>query len=57
MFQVIHQFQEDHRNDSLIDNIPTVDGKPELYLDWILKLENIAAVTKWNPKGSALVKA
>ena len=33
-------------NDSLFDDIPTFDGKPEFYFDWILKLETIAVVTK-----------
>ena len=28
---VIHQSQWDHANDSLIDDIPTFDGKPVLY--------------------------
>ena len=41
----------------MIDDIPTFDGKPELYFDWILKLENIAVVTKHNPKELALGKA
>ena len=44
-------------NDSLIDDIPTFEGKPELYYDWILKLENIAAVTKQNLKELTLGKA
>ena len=34
----------DHANDILIDDIQTFDGKKELYLDQILKLENIATV-------------
>ena len=34
----------------LLDDIPTTDGKPELYFDWILKLENIAVVGKQNSK-------
>ena len=44
--QVIHQSKKDHANDSLTDNIPTFHDKPDLYFDWILKLENIAPVTK-----------
>ena len=52
---VIHQSQR--ANDSLIDNITTFDRKPELHFDWILKLENIAAVTKQNAKELALGKA
>ena len=32
-------------NDSLIDDITKFDGKLELNYHWILKLENIAAVT------------
>ena len=56
-WQVIHQSQQDHVNDCLLNDIPTFDGKPELYLDWILKHENIAAVSKWNPKVAALEKA
>ena len=44
-------------HDSLIENIPTFDGKPELHFKWILKLENISTVTKQNPKELALVKA
>ena len=55
--QVIHQSQQDHTNVSLIGDIPTFDGKPELYFDWILKLENIAAVTKQNTKELALGKS
>ena len=39
VLQVIHQSHQDHANDSLIDDIPTFDGKPELYFNWILKLE------------------
>ena len=31
--QVIHQSQWEHTNDFLIDDIPTFDGKPELYFD------------------------
>ena len=46
VLQVIHQSQQDQTNNSLIDDIPTFDGKSELYFVWILKLENIAAVTK-----------
>ena len=38
------------KNHSLIDDIPTFDGKLDLYFDLILKLENKMAVTKWNPK-------
>ena len=38
-----------HADDSLIDYIPTFDGTPELYFDWIIKIENIAAVTAHNP--------
>ena len=44
--QVTHQSQRDHANDFLIDVMLAFDGKPELYFSWILKLENIAAVTK-----------
>ena len=40
----MHQCHQDHANDSLIDDIPTFDRNPELNL--ILKLENIASVTK-----------
>ena len=45
-----HQSQQHHTNDSLIDDIPTFDGKPELYCDWILKIQNIAAVSIQYPK-------
>ena len=55
--QVIHQSQRDHKNDSLIDNITTLDGQPELYFDWIMKLGNIASVTILNPKELALGEA
>ena len=44
--QVIQQSQRDHANDSLINDIPSFDGKPELYFYWILKFKNIAVVTK-----------
>ena len=44
-------------NNSIIKNIPTFDGEPELLFDWILKLENTAAVTKWYPIELALGKA
>ena len=50
LLQVIHQSQRDHADDSLINNIPIFDGKLELYFNWILKLENIATVTKGNSK-------
>ena len=40
----------DHANDSLNDNIPTFDGKPEIYFHWIQKLENVVVVTKQNPR-------
>ena len=33
--QVMHQSQQDHANISLINDIPTLDKKPELYFDWI----------------------
>ena len=33
--QVIHQYRWDHVNDSLIDDIPSFEGKPELYFGWI----------------------
>ena len=48
-----------HANKSLIDNIhiPTFVGKLELCFDWILKLENIAVMTKYNPKELAIGKA
>ena len=36
--------------------MPSFDCKPKLYFNSILKLENIASVTKWNPKELALVK-
>ena len=52
----IHQSQGDHANGSLIDNIPTYNDKLELYFDCILKLENVAVVTKQNPKELALGK-
>ena len=42
----IQQSQRDHTHNSLIGDKTTFDGKPELHFDWILKLENIAAVTK-----------
>ena len=38
VFQVIHQSQR-HSAKTLINDIPTFDGKPELYFEWILKLE------------------
>ena len=44
-------------NDSLIDDIPIFDRKPELHFDWILKVENIAVVTKCNPTELDLGKA
>ena len=44
--QAIQQSQKEHANDSLIDDNPTFDGKPTLYFDWILKLENIPLETK-----------
>ena len=40
----------DNANDSLINDIPTFDVTPNNYFYCILKLENIAAVTKRNPK-------
>ena len=40
----------------LMDDIPTFHGKPELYCDWILKLENKATVTKCNSKQLGLEK-
>ena len=40
------QSQRDQANDSLINDIPAFDGKPELYFYWILKFKNIAEVTK-----------
>ena len=42
----IQQLQRDHANDSLIDDIQTLNGKPGLYVDWNLKFENAMAVTK-----------
>ena len=44
-FHAVQQSQRDPANGSLIDNILAFDGKPELYFDWILKLENITAIT------------
>ena len=44
-------------NNFIIKNIPTFDGEPELLFDWILKLENMAAVTKWYPIELALGKS
>ena len=55
--QAVEQSKKDHANDSLIDDIPNFDGKPKLYFDWILKKENMAAVSKWDPKELALGKA
>ena len=46
----IHQCQKDHAKDSLIDYTPMFDGELELYFDWIMRLENLAAVSKQNPK-------
>ena len=37
--QIIHQSQRDHTNDSLFDDIPTFNGKPKAYFDWILELK------------------
>ena len=37
-------------NDSLTDEIPTFDGIPDKSLEWILKLQNIEVVTKWDQK-------
>ena len=46
---VIQNIQWSQRDDdSLVDHMPTFDGKSELYFYWILKLENIATVTKGN---------
>ena len=50
--QVIQQSQREHGNDSMIDDIPAFDGKPELYFNWILKIENIATETKQNHKNT-----
>ena len=55
--KAMHQLQNDHANGSLIDNIPTFNGRPELYIDQIQNLENIAEVTKQNSKELALGKA
>ena len=52
-----HELQRDHTNNSLTDDIPIFDGKPKLYFDWIVKLENITTVTKQNPEEIALGKA
>ena len=49
VLQINHQSKQEHVNDPVIDDIPTFDGKPVLNFDWILKLENKAAVTKQNP--------
>ena len=46
----IHQAQLQHALNSLIDKIPTFHGTPDNYFEWILKLENIATVTKLDPK-------
>ena len=56
-FQGIHQSQRDHANDSLNDYRPSFDGEPKLYFDCILKLKNIAMVTKCNLKELALENA
>ena len=55
--QAIHKSLQDHADDSWIEDIPTFDGTPELYFDWIVKLEITAAVTKWTPKDLALGKS
>ena len=54
--QAFHQPQEDHTDDSLIDDTSTLNEKPWLYFEWILKIESIAAVSKWNPKQLTLGK-
>ena len=50
MLQVINQSQGDHANDSIIDDISSLNSKPELYFNWILKLENIATAPKCKKK-------
>ena len=52
--QAMQESKRDHANDTSIDDKPTSDDKPELDFNWILKLENIAEVTKQNPKESVL---
>ena len=37
VLQAIQQSQKDRTNNSLINDIQTFDGKPELYFNWILK--------------------
>ena len=44
--QDIHQSQRNHANNSLINDMPTFCGKPELHFNLILKLENTDMVTK-----------
>ena len=46
MLYRLYSNHRDHANDFLIDDIHPFDGKPQLYFGWILKQENIAAVTK-----------
>ena len=41
----------------MIDDIWAFASRPELYFDWILKIENIAMVIQQNPKELALRKA
>ena len=57
MLQVMHWSQWDYGNGSLVDDIHTFDGKPDLYFDSILKLDNMAVVTKQNLKELTLGKA
>ena len=42
----IQQSQKDNAYDILTDEMPTFDGMPELYFNWILKLENLVTFTK-----------
>ena len=42
--QSTQQSQRDHANDTLIDNIPTFDGKLESYFDWIQIVENYKSI-------------
>ena len=42
----IQPIQLENANDSLMDDISTFDRIPDQYFEWILRLENLAIVTK-----------
>ena len=49
--------QDTRTNDAFLTDLPTFNGNPEEFLDWILKIEKVAALTGRSERELVTAKA